>query len=505
MRRIWGIFVVCLILALTGCSSATLDASKKIVPPNNKISPLYGEWRIEKCLTKSPTENLWVGKAGRFTSKTAELGGRFWDNVNYKIKRVNAEEYFLFKYNGSVKELGIEDKEIFVITVSSRGNFLYEFIKVNNSKAIVEIEDELFLMEKISDDANGKAYTYSDGKSEDKADINRRVKQVLRSGLLLGIRTAEGQENSTRYDPGKYSYRTLWIAAENRRLHPVLEADNIFLPRKNGFWKLEVKEAIGNGVILDIPIAYSISESGLSSLGSINKHIAFLKSREGVLRRKILYAGNDYVCIESMGSGKYKNSSKAWEENRLQTLPVDNILNSEGVKITDVAGENGTLAMKSGISDMLSVSNTNIAMEIMEGEQERSFALYRKTGHWYIKGRLNLRDNSAVPFLDFNINLIPPAELVAYDMFHLSWTYIKDRIPEAVDAYTSPNKDIAIVLTKNELLIYSLYQGKLSDTPLKRIQLKKSDSVVMAEWATGSYMEKWEDAFKKNNQVREIK
>lgn len=499
MKRIWVIFlfVSCL---LTGCSSS-FDASDKVVAPDNNTIPLYGSWRISECLTNSPTGNLFIGKTAVFTSDTISLGESTWKSVNYKTKRVNAGEYLLYKYEGTADKLGIKDNEVFVITVSSEGNFLYDFIKIDNDNLIANIEDELFHLKRISEQIENTTdiHLNSIQEQEVKADIYNR--QVFRSGLLIGIRTPVESEYNQM---SKYSYRTLWVAAENKKPKPVLETDNIFLPRKSGFWRLEVKQATGNGIVQDIPVAYSISESDSVILNTAVEDVGFWENREGILRKKILYAGNDFVCVESLGEGKYRDSKETWQENRLQTLPVDSILTSQGVRISDIAGENGLLALKNGLSELLSSSNTNISRKAVVRDQESSFSLYRKTGHWYFKGRLNLGKNSAVPFIDFNINLIPPSELVAYDVFHLSWTYIKDRIPEAVDAYTSPNGDIAVVLTQNRLFIYAMDNDKLSGSPLGEISLQDGDSVVMAEWATGDYVEKWENTFRKSNEVREL-
>jgi hypothetical protein len=38
----------------------------------------------------------------------------------------------------------------------------------------------------------------------------------------------------------------------------------------------------------------------------------------------------------------------------------------------------------------------------------------------------------------------------------LSWQNIKDKVPEAVDAFTSPNRNIALVKTKNKIHIYTI-------------------------------------------------
>jgi hypothetical protein len=73
-----------------------------------------------------------------------------------------------------------------------------------------------------------------------------------------------------------------------------------------------------------------------------------------------------------------------------------------------------------------------------------------------------------------------------------------------VDAYTSPDNDMAIVLTRDSLLIYTITEGKLSNIPSGKIKLDTGDTVVMAEWATGDYVEKWENTFIKYNKVKNV-
>lgn len=509
--KLWRFCIfVSIILTISGCTNAPLDTRGKVISPRNKTAPLQGKWKVEKCITYSQvsgTENQdssWIGKTAEFAEKTAVLGEYIWEDVNYKIKRVNAEEYFMYKFKGSVNKLGIDDKEVYVITVASADKFLYEFVKISEDEVLANIEEEFLYLKKVSDEVDGEIYKEAKDMYTSKRSHIEQEDKLLRSGLLLGIRTPVKAEG--RQGPGnqqEYNYRTLWIASENRNLHPVLEADDLFLPRKSGFWKLEVRKSVEDEWTEDFLCAYSITEGNLKVKPIANKSPDKLSDRKGVMHRVILYAGNDYVSVESSGSGKFKNRPGTWQENRLQTLPIDNLSNSEGIKISDIAGENGTLALESALSNLLSDSNIRRIKEIGGTNNEESFALFRKTGHWFIKGRISFYQEDGVPYLDYNINLIPPSGLVAYDVLHLPWTRIKDRVPQATDAYTSPGRDMAIILSRGQLLIYALNDGKLSDTPLKKVRLREGDSVVMAEWATGNYVEKWEKSFIENNKVKE--
>ena len=58
----------------------------------------------------------------------------------------------------------------------------------------------------------------------------------------------------------------------------------------------------------------------------------------------------------------------------------------------------------------------------------------RKNGHWFLTGRINYRNDGVLAQKDFDLKIIPPANLIAYDTLALSWHNIKDRVPDALDA-----------------------------------------------------------------------
>jgi hypothetical protein len=513
VRRIADVLVIIFIMTMAmGCGGLSAGKTDRIAVPQNSDIPLQGKWVIDRCLFENLVsnaknlDNRWLGTSAEFSENAAALGQDLWEDIHYKVKQVNAEEYFLFRYKKSAREVGVTDKNIYVITLSSNDKFLYEFVRIKEDEVIANIDDSLYCLRKVSSDVDLSAYKAVKTQQENAVRNTGTQDSVLRSGLLLGIRTpVKTLQSANQEDMEACSYKTLWIAAVDRKLEPVLEADDIFLPRMSGFWKVELKKASEKKRTEDILLAYSISDinSRYQFVDSLNPE--FWNEREGVLHKKILYVGNDYISVENTGKGTLKSNPKeTWQEDSLQTLPVDKISNPEGIKISDIAGENGTLAMESGLTSLLASSNAKDSKEIPTRNLEENFALFRKTGHWFFMGRVMLPQNEQVPFLDFNINLLPPAELVMYDELHLSWTQIKDRIPDAVDAYTSPNWDLAVILTRNQLLVFTMTDGTLGDTPVRKLQLQEGDTVVMAEWALGDYMEIWEKTFIKNNAAREV-
>jgi len=361
----------------------------------------------------------------------------------------------------------------------------------------------------------------------------------ISSGLLLGIRFVKN--NSVVME---YGYKTLWIAYENSVFHPVLETDNIFLPRKNGFWKVEsdrVQEypleiVDGSEEKEDHKIAYSkelreedklmvynpyqLSNKSVNSSGvnlsdksklispamqnTNNKPQNTLFSQWKNIYRKILFIGNDYASMEVTYRDKPSGEKTDQEISIMKVQPVDNITGEHGLKISHIVGDKGLKMLKDSRKSLISGLSSSGGSMMDESIEEENFYMQRKNGHWFLKGRLNYNNSNIFGYYDFNINLIIPYTLVRYDVLAVPWKDIKDRVPDAIDAFTSPNEDLAVIVSDSKLYVYQINEGRLKYEPLAKIKLDKGDSVIMAEWATGKYVDNWEDTFMKNDYERVI-
>jgi hypothetical protein len=500
------------IFVLSGCTAENTDTADSIARPENRTAPLQGTWKLEKCYSgktgrQSSPEGVskWVGTEIGFNSTEIVFGDKYWGNVAYKVRSVNAEEYFLHKYEDALKSFDIRDREVLVVTASSDDKFLYEFIKAGNDRYIVNVEDEYYCMVKTSDEFGGLPAVTAAKNSANLLDNSGAATGAVRSGLLLGFRVpASAEGGAAGQASGGYKYVTYWIASVNNTLRPVYAADNVFLPRKDGFWRLQIDKSLGSEGIEDILTATTVSNSNIkkrtpaANTGNLSKRI------ETKLEKSILYVGNDYVCVENTIHNKGQDSSGDYLVKVLRTLPVDNLKNTEGIRFSDLTGDNGIMAMEGAVSGVLGSSSSNAIKSGTEKYQEENFALFRKTGHWFFKGRISLARDDPMSYVDYNINLIPPPDMVAYDMLHVSWKAIKDSVPQAIDAYTSPNNDIAVVITRTDILPYTITNGALSAEPLGKYEIAEGSSVIMAEWATADYVQNWETAFMKNNDVKSV-
>lgn len=474
MKKVYACFVLLLILLFAvSCSDSSRVSNDKIGPPRNRLVPIAGTWEVagvieSKALKLEELPEPWLGKTLQFSEDYALLGDNILEKPRYKIKRVNKEDYLLYGYRSLPKELNSTDKELDVITVTDEDKFLCEVISISRGELILEIEGYSLYLKKISDQVSPRSdiKPHENPGSLDPSTDNRDV--LSKTGILVGFSS-----------PDTYHYRTLWIAATDKKLHPILKMQGILFPRRSGFWRME---AVGDFITAH-PVATEQSEAKTD----VPVEPVEEDGRNGGITRRISYVSNDYVSIES--------NAVDTRESTLQVLPIDSLPDIKAVKLSDLSGEAGAASMEAGRKKVIEALKAAGGSLLRDTGQNDSFGLERKMGHWFLKGRINYRKDGKTFFADYNINLIPPAEMVIYDELFVPWTAVKDRVPEAVDVFTSPNRDIALVLTKAELMIFGISNGKLENKPLGKVALKAGETVVMAEWATGRYVDAWENSF----------
>ncbi|WP_053956784.1 hypothetical protein [Inediibacterium massiliense] len=471
MKKTFLILMMIMSIFLQGCIDVKLDVGQSIVPPKNKRIPVGGTWKVEKYKivdekVQQAQVNEWIGKTAIFHEHYAVFADEISEAPEYKMKNVDAKEYFLYTHKISEKELNVQNKRIEIISISSKEKHFYDFIKIDEHRLIVYIDHVFYYLEKVSDTTNQIFVKDKNKINRDNIDLQTKEPDILSSGVLIGLR-------KDVLDPTKENevYRTLWIAAQNRKMHSILEMPHLIVPRKSGFWMIGENRKFYDDKVRDqlfsIPLEKT-EEPPYDEEEDINQDIY----------RKIKFVGNDYVALE------YQNDTK-----KFQVLLIDHIQGSKGIKLSDVVGEHGKEVYTQSAQSYL-----NFSWKPKEHYEmnEENFSLARRNGHWILKGKINTKKDES---LEFNINMFPPYKMVHYDELHVSWNEIKGRVPEAIDAYTSPNKDFAVIITNEEIYVYMIENKTLALKPTEKIKLQEGEKVVMAEWATASYVEKWENTF----------
>jgi hypothetical protein len=84
-----------------------------------------------------------------------------------------------------------------------------------------------------------------------------------------------------------------------------------------------------------------------------------------------------------------------------------------------------------------------------------------------------------------------PSLLTGHDTLALSWAQILRAVPEATDAFSSPQGDTLIVAIKNEMQVFELAQGVMG----RRLTTFAAEGdVVMIQWALGANVARWTKA-----------
>ena len=460
------------IFFLMGCSDTGADNALKIHPPLNQQLSIRGTWEVVEDLSKE-----WQSKSLQISEDYILMGEELLQSPSYKIRRVNVEEYFFYNPKSDLNNITFSAKEIDVITITDSGQFIGDILVVNPEEIILHYHNNSIFLRKLS---NTVEITLEDSLELPESFIleNAKALEAKRTALLISLKTPDGKHS--------YTYRTIFLAIQNNELRSSLESNGIYFPRRSGFWQISLDRKVINNFSQDYVFASNILAKP-QALENVQEDKLQELSHEFDIYRNIQYLGNDYISIEETieKGGITANST-------LSIIPVDSLPAIKKINISDLLSDKGVVAMDSARNKVLEDKGIPNSLIYTTTAENTNLSLERKLGRWIFKGRLSYILDNAFRTEDFYINLIPPSNLVFYDDLAIAWTNVKDKVPGAIDVYTSPNKDVAIIITKTELLAYTLYGGEIVGSPIKKIKLNSGDSIIMAEWATGQYMEIWE-------------
>lgn len=483
------LFIIILILSiilLASCATENNSITDNIIAPSNNDLPITGKWIIKDYkmsntdIKKDELAKTRIGDEILFHEDLFVLGEGYYLEPSFKTKHINTLDYFVYQYNINPKELNINQDESQVISLMKDGQLLYEFVKKSEDSAIVNIDGVFFYLTQVSEEVEEEKiaeYSYAD-KARFKA-ANIEEDDILRSGVLIGLKSLDLESNQR--DIEKWNYRTIFIRSYNKDIANIYEMDNIFLPRKTGFWNIKIDREEDHGKVNDRILASPIDKT------SDSKKIKSIKDEEESSLKNILYIGNDYISIENVG-----RVNKG--ERIIELYPIDNVKEGNPIAISDITGDIGKKRfLEAGKKEIQMIHNEYKNSPVDLKPNEENFGLFRRNGCWIFKGRYNYVKEDEYKYTDFNIQYIPPKEIVQYDEVSIPWNTIKSKVPEAIDAFTSPNDDMVLIITSNKILVYLIDEGDISYTPAAKIELKSGEKPIMAEWAIGKYPLLWED------------
>lgn len=300
-----------------------------------------------------------------------------------------------------------------------------------------------------------------------------------RSALLLGLRTDHASANQGK----AYSaYRTVLVAPERGKLYIAADGPGILMPYKMNFWKIDTVE------LSDRNQRYRVLNAFMASS---NPGFAYNEKKPGVAlarSEKLLFAGNKYLSIaqqvqlpqnENKASGEYVWVKELEQLANPSRQAYSDPLREPHVTMQDLFGSAATGKLRSFPADSVS------------GE---SWAIVRKPGKWVpqLAAYVSKSPDGSSGYTLRDVSLDLPESVVSYDQLTADWDDIKQKSPDAIDAFSSPNHDIVAVVTKQTISIYPYHDQKtLAQAPLMKLELSPNESVVMAQWASEPYIDQW--------------
>lgn len=508
MKKIGMILLsIIMVFILTSCTVVEGDVSERISSPDNNIPPILGKWEIDEVVKKSYQKSnsddaeLLIGREGLFHEDAVVIGDSHTTEPSFKIKNVKAVDYLLYKYKASPKILGIDSDVIEVITILNENTYFYEFIKINENKMLINIDDTFYSMVKTVEEISlEEIERYINVEKSIMRTFGAVEEEKFQSGILIGIKTPSFDELN---QVPIWEYKTIWVNSQNGNISGIYELDKLLMPRKNGFWIIENKRVVLNDSVSDeltaIPqfrvadldstedeFSSLLANNSFSDIRDLNKMNELSKTSEVTLEqtvpsilKNILFIGNDYISVENVDLDRDSRRT-------LQVYAIDNLDEKKPIKLSDLIGENGKDIFAEGVRSVVSQENN-----VMPNEE--NVGLIRKNGYWIIKGRINYKQNEEELYKDFNLKAIPPKEMVSFDEQAIHWDAIRLILPDVVDVFSSPNNDFIVVITGSNIVVYNLQDGDIINDPVAKIKFPYDSSVIMSEWAVGRYPTIWEN------------
>lgn len=476
MIRIKTAILMISLLLLSSCipvntSSQTND---NIVTPKASKHSVQGTWGIESKEQIADSSNgkadLEKGDELYFDPELVLMKSRYTTTPVFSSKYVNGKNYFLYKYGNHEAVQAQIDKNLEVISISDGERFYQDILMLDHNTILFVYSGDLYRAKRKSDTVDKNLITEYIALDREILSGSKSLERID-TALLLGIRTADEIEGRS-----VNNYHTYFIRKNEEGNITVYLTRDLFIPRQNSYWTAEhfmdyTKEPLEVIKAKDI----GIKENSKNSISSKNKlittfvdpnYISYMDTKEGE-------PGSDYNMKE-----------------------LDN-LSGEPLKITDLAGATGLKIL----SETTSKEAAGLGIdpkEIDVQEEVENIGIVRENGKWVFATYLHYEKEGSVKTKKVNLNIVPNNDIDMDSEKNFSWAKIKNMVPDAIDAVSSPKEDLIVIQSPDELLIYSH-----EDTvyPIASIPLYGSSSIVMEEWASERFSSLWEEAFKSTERI----
>ncbi len=316
------------------------------------------------------------------------------------------------------------------------------------------------------------------------------------SGLLIGLRGERG---------GLTTYRTLWIAPKSGALKLIAQAKDILVARGSGWWRVgqgRYKSGSGDWTYdIDAPWAVPATEKPWVNAMKFDTTTDKCNS---VGRFKILFVGSDHISLETDQGGYCEGAAHPWQSNNLNTYALETFhsapkdwgglggLPDQALKFQTAFPNHASALLDAGTAFYNKV-DADQHDRLSAQPEETAWGLVRRAGNWVMRGRLSYSAEVARgSFADFDVPVTAPTAITGPFGQGFDLEEIKAGLPDATDFVFSPARDVLAVVRPSSLRIEHVWGGKPARKLALSIPLERGESIVMAQWATGNGLKRWQ-------------
>lgn len=402
-------------------------------------------------------------------------------------------------WNENTQTVTITKDKVIVLKIGETVAKIDGIEKSIDTKAVLK-ENRCFLpLRFISESFSTKLYWNTNTYTVDIITATSPNMNKSCSGLLLGLSKKTDKEFS--------EYRTLWITQNKGVVTLTEQKDAILTPYNNSFLKVinktytKVNQSEGfifsklvANYVASYPVESKDTEMDTKTFNSKTDELFQLMDHglDHTNASRILYIGNSIACFNN--SLKHMDRQTIGFSSFSTNLRL--IANNKSEKLIELLGNNTKVLIEDygkNINKRLPrAESSNLNSKSYEEISKDDLFLLRDMGKWVIALPVIYRN------IDYGMELsrwvkssiiLPediPQVLNQYNELCFDWNYIKEKIPNAVDAVSSPNNDMLVVQTDTSLQIF-LNPIKAIDKPALIIPCASVESIVQNQWVTGEY------------------
>ncbi|XEC94908.1 hypothetical protein AB6A23_27155 [Paenibacillus tarimensis] len=337
----------------------------------------------------------------------------------------------------------------------------------------------------------------------------------FQSAVLVGLRT----DYPAEADKAAYSeYRTVLVAPEDGELVQAAEGQGILMPYKMDFWMIEPKtrtkknkevqilsaslasppeDATPSGKntaeeSASVPELVKIASDRSETEKAPNPEVPDAVDSLGSMSldyEKLLFAGNRNIAVQ-----QEVTSDSEYGASPLTFMWVKHI---EQLRMARQDPFNPKTEPHVAIQGAIPTWSADTENGLYRSYYN-NWTIVRKPGRWVAQEAVQSPLSSSMRHYTLRDVLVKlPEEVASFDKLSVSWEEIWRREPEALDAFSSPKSEMVAIVT-GETISFYLNGGGLAAEPALQIMLQPAETIVMMQWATHNYVDRWK------RQVRQL-